>query len=250
MSNIRGLGDYNNAGPAGGQGGGGGAAQRAYVGAEEDPRQGIPMTPAPESGPHHIPSIRERIMPRFKYRTFTFFIAMVDIVMMIVTLIVGGVKFGGAFVASNDMAGPSTECLQYMGGKSTELIRKGEVWRLVTPIFLHAGILHLAMNLLFTLHFGFTMEVRWGMKRYIAVYFIGGIGASLLSSCASSAISVGASGALFAILGAGISYLVLNWHDIPGNAQEMCILCFVVIINFLMGSISTNSNGQSSSVDW
>lgn len=251
MSNIRGIGDYSQ--PSGGGGRSGPGGQRAYIAPEEDPREGIPLSAPPESAPHHIPSIRERIMPRFKRNTFTFWIAVVDVVMMIVLLIVGGVKFSGAFVAGNDMAGPGTDTLIFMGAKDTTRIREGQVWRLVTPIFLHAGLLHLFMNLIFTLHFGFTFELRWGIKRFIAVYFVSGIGASLLSACAVSATSVGASGALFGLLGADITYLIMNWIDIPGQTQEMCVLVFVIFINFLMGSVPTSSeaaSGQGSSVDW
>lgn len=191
--------------------------------------------PPPKDGAI-LHTFTERLTPRFAYKSFTFAITIIDILCFIVTLIVGAVEFGAAFVSENKMAGPSTQTLQFMGGKDTCKIIAGEVWRLVTPIFLHAGIIHICSNLFFTLHFGFTLETRWTTPRFIAIYFIAGIGASLLSAAASrNSISVGASGALFGLLGANMAYLVQNWSEIPGNTMEMCTLVFVVVLNLVMG---------------
>merc|ERR1740117_969681 len=96
--------------------------------------------------------------------------------------------------------------------------------------------MHLLFNLIFQLHFGFTLERRWGPTRFFTVYMITGVGASLLSAVGSpSSVSVGASGALFGLLGADLIYLVMNWPEIPGNSSEMCVLCVVIVLNFIMG---------------
>lgn len=251
MSNIHGLGDYRDEE----RGVPRGNARRREMGGnqygqpaeQEYVASGIPLTF--DSG-NAVPKISERLMPRFKLRTFTWFISLVDIIMMLATFIVGQVLFKAAFVRGNDMAGPGTDTLQYMGGKSTTLIRKGEIWRLVTPIVLHAGLLHIVMNLIFQLHFGFTFELRWGTPRFIGVYLMTGIGASLMSAVVNaSAVSVGASGALFGLLGADFTYLIMNWEDIPGHKMEMCTIVFVVIINFLMSSVPSAAGGDNA-VDW
>jgi membrane associated rhomboid family serine protease len=198
---------------------------------------GLPLNPTPAYG--IIPSISERLVPRFNVKTFTFFISVLDVLMFIVTLIYAGVSPGNdgvVFDASNEMVGPSGKVLVQMGAKVTPCIQDGEVWRLVTPIFLHGGLLHLASNLFFTLHLCFTFEKRWTTARFIAIYFITGIGASLLSAVATpGASSVGASGALFGVFGANVIYLFMNWNDIPNNKAEACFMTFVIIINFFMG---------------
>jgi rhomboid protease GluP len=85
-----------------------------------------------------------------------------------------------------------------MGGKWEPDIRAGAVWRLLTAIFLHAGILHIASNLFFQLRFGYITELRWGRWRWLAVYIISGLMASLFSTkLGPRSVSVGASGALF-----------------------------------------------------
>ena len=85
-----------------------------------------------------------------------------------------------------------------MGGKWEPDIRAGAVWRLLTAIFLHAGILHIASNLFFQLRFGYITELRWGRWRWLAVYIISGVMASLFSTkLGPRSVSVGASGALF-----------------------------------------------------
>lgn len=254
MSNIHGLADYRNQGsaPAPRQRTRemGGNQYQQPVDDQEAEATGISLSAPPENGAV-VASIREQIFPRFKWKSFTWFISVVDIVMMIAILIVGQVNFGAAFVKGNSMAGPGTECLQYMGGKKTDLIQHGEFWRLATPIILHAGLLHLFMNLLFQLHFGFTFELRWGLWRFIGVYIVAGVGASLMSSVVTAAsVSVGASGALFGLLGADFTYLIMNWVDIPGNKQEMCVIVFVIVINFVFGSIGPAVAGGDNTVDW
>lgn len=242
MSNIMGFGDFPAAGAGGAQG-----QQGQYEGFAQE-SVGIPINAPPEVGIVH--SIKERLIPRFKFRTFTWFICVVNMVMLLVEFIVGEAMFGGAFVMGNTMAGPGSDTLIFLGAKFTPDIQAGQVYRLVTPIFLHGGLLHLLMNMIFTFQFAFTLELRWGIKRFIAVYFITGIGANLLSACTSpGSASVGASGALFGLFGANITYLLMNWIDIPGNSQEMCIMVFVIIINFVMGA-APGAGETKSTVDW
>jgi membrane associated rhomboid family serine protease len=62
-----------------------------------------------------------------------------------------------------------------MGAKYTPAIKRGEVWRLVVPIMLHGGLIHLISNLFFQCRFGFVLEMRWGVKLFIAIYFIAGV---------------------------------------------------------------------------
>lgn len=192
-----------------------------------------------------LPSIRESLFPKFNVRTFTFVISMVEVAMFVCTLIVGQLFYGGMFVQTNPMAGPTAACLRAMGGKFTPDICVGRLDRLMTPIILHAGVIHICSNLFFQMHFGFIFEERWTALRFGIVYFVTGVGASLLSAVANAdAVSVGASGSLFGIIGANITYLIMNWPKVPGNRRELCCMIMLVLFNFMMGGSSGSSSGR------
>jgi rhomboid protease GluP len=78
----------------------------------------------------------------------------------------------------------------------------GQPWRLLTAPFLHAGVAHLAWNVAGALLSCGPVERALGSGRFLAIYFAGAVGGSALSLLAQDVVSVGASGALFGILGA------------------------------------------------
>ena len=84
-------------------------------------------------------------------------------------------------------------------------IRDGhQYWRLVTGMFLHAGALHLFLNSVALYQLGRFYEIMFGTRRFLLVYFVTGIAASLASTFFNDGASVGASGAILGILGAFI----------------------------------------------
>src|SRR5689334_523776 len=88
-----------------------------------------------------LPSIKEMLFPGIKLRTFTAAITIIDIAMFIITLIVGQIWFGGAFVKENTSVGPSVLALSAVGGLSkARIVRNLEIYRYLTPIILHAGL--------------------------------------------------------------------------------------------------------------
>lgn len=84
------------------------------------------------------------------------------------------------------------------------LTRAGQYWRLVTAMFLHAGGVHLAMNLIALFQLGRYYEQMFGTRRFLLIYFATGLAASLASTWWNAGPSVGASGAILGILGAFI----------------------------------------------
>lgn len=81
-------------------------------------------------------------------------------------------------------------------------------WRLVTSIFIHAGLLHLVFNVLALQQFGSTLESLYGTRRFLLLYALSGVTGALISSwghltlAGEPVMSVGASGALFGLIGA------------------------------------------------
>jgi rhomboid protease GluP len=92
------------------------------------------------------------------------------------------------------------------GALSRKLVLEGEVWRLVTPIFLHAGFEHLIGNCVALYMLGMACEHGFGILRTLLMYLVSGIGGTSLSVVMSPGPSVGASGAIFGLMGAMIVF--------------------------------------------
>src|SRR5207248_5551994 len=90
------------------------------------------------------------------------------------------------------------------------LVAQGDWWRLITAAFLHYGPIHLGMNMLALWWLGSPVEAALGRGRYLLLYLASGLAGSAGALIASpNAVTVGASGAIFGMLGAG---LVLEWQ--------------------------------------
>lgn len=88
------------------------------------------------------------------------------------------------------------------GAMVNQLIYMGEWWRFITPVFLHSGFLHLAMNTLALYFLGTTVEKIFGNIRFLFIYLFAGVTGCIASFIFSSTLSVGASGAIYGCFGA------------------------------------------------
>src|SRR5579859_3691189 len=102
------------------------------------------------------------------------------------------------------------QVLRDLGEKANDLIVKGQYWRLITAMFLHAGFLHLAFNGYGIYLFGQQVERFYGWGRFVAMYFVSGLAGSIASFAFSPYPSVGASGALFGLVGVVSAYFWLH----------------------------------------
>lgn len=95
------------------------------------------------------------------------------------------------------------------------VIENGEYYRLFTCMFMHFGLQHLMGNMLVLIFLGDTLECAVGKVRYLIIYIVGGLAGNLLSMYHSIqtqdfAVSAGASGAIFAVVGALIYVVAVN----------------------------------------
>jgi len=122
----------------------------------------------------------------------------------------------------NPMIGPYPDALNYWGAKNAVLIiEDGEFWRLLTPIFLHAGIIHLAGNVMVQADAGNQWEKEWGSIIWIIVYVGSAFGSSVFSTCfMPDNISVGSSGAVMGLFGAKLSEILLLCLEKSTNEEE------------------------------
>lgn len=108
------------------------------------------------------------------------------------------------FDGMNPMKPESAELFAWGANSASAVVRDGEVWRLLTATVLHGGVVHLALNM-FALWDAGRRVCRWfGNGQFLLIYLGAGLAGSALSLHFSSqqAISVGASGAVFGVLGA------------------------------------------------
>lgn len=114
------------------------------------------------------------------------------------------------------------ETLLLMGGNAGRLVvQEGEYWRLMTAIFLHAGLLHIALNSYVLFILGQFIEGILGTVRFVFLFLLSGVGGSLASIYVGGAqLSVGASGAIWGLFGAGLALSLLPNEFIPEHARE------------------------------
>lgn len=117
-------------------------------------------------------------------------------------------------------------------------VADGQWWRLLTGAFLHASLIHLAFNMLMLWWFGQALEAALGRGRFLGVYLVsalaGSAGALLLTDPAVN--TVGASGAVFGILGAGLVLERRQIYVFGGGALFVVVLN--VIFTFAVSNIS------------
>jgi len=129
------------------------------------------------------------------------------------------------------------------GAKDNSLILAGQYWRFVTPIFLHVNLLHIALNMLNFFVLGIFLERLVGHLRFLLIYLVTGV-ISIIASFyfAPQEISVGASGAIFGLVGA-YSIFVLAHHKalrgggIPALVWLVCIIGANLSVGFFIADV-------------
>lgn len=120
------------------------------------------------------------------------------------------------------------------GAKYNPLIYEGQWWRFITPIFLHIGFLHLAMNTLALYYLGITVEKIFGNLRFFFIYLFAGILGFIASFLFSPSLSAGSSGAIFGCFGAllyfGTIYPKLFYRSMGPNV--FFVLLFNLVFDF------------------
>lgn len=112
-----------------------------------------------------------------------------------------------------------SEALIAAGARSLPLIEDGELWRLLSCVFLHGDLLHLSVNVLALYALGRVCEALFGPLRVLAIFVLSGVGGSLLSHWGGVELSVGASGAVFGLLGCVLGAWIRNRRSLPRSLR-------------------------------
>ena len=127
-----------------------------------------------------------------------------------------------------NLSGSEASFFQRFANDSQMVINNREYYRLITSVFLHGGITHLGYNCLSLYIFGSRAEKYLGRISYLLIYFISGLFGSIASVYFTGGISVGASGAIFGIIGALIAFCGSNRREIDGLNYFTILLWAVV----------------------
>ena len=145
----------------------------------------------------------------------------------------------------NPMIGPSADTLVVMGAKDSALIvQYHEVWRLISPMVLHAGVIHYFLNMLALWFVGSAVEKSHGFLPCMLLFILPAIGGTVLSAIfLPEYVSVGASGGIFGLIGACLADIFMNWgilfnKVVNGNqAHKHAIILIVLIADIALNSI-------------
>jgi membrane associated rhomboid family serine protease/predicted negative regulator of RcsB-dependent stress response len=156
--------------------------------------------------------------------------ALVFAVMAATALITGQQSLSG-FLASPDPA-----LLLRFGAKYGPAILDGDYWRLITAVFLHDGLIHLAINSYALFVIGLQTERFFGHARFLIIYLLAGAASVTASYMAQSTLAVGASGAIFGLVGALAVFFLRNRRIFGAmGRRQLSNLALVVVINLIFG---------------
>jgi rhomboid protease GluP len=132
-----------------------------------------------------------------------------------------------------------------LGIKYGPLIRAGQIWRLVTPVFLHDstlpyGLLHIGFNMYALFLYGRGLEARFGHWRFTLLYFLSAYAGNVLSFLLTPGASLGASTAIFGLLAAEGIFIFQN-RQLLGNRAGRALMnvLYIAALNLLIGFTSS-----------
>jgi rhomboid protease GluP len=196
------------------------------------------IPPASDSSAQPVPAqqaVRVALPQSAPYVTYTIIgVTVFVFVLQMLSVAVFGRSSGGA------------DLLEVYGALIGSSVRAGEVWRLITPILLHDNsfLVHILFNMYALYIFGIGLERHFGHRRFLLLYLLGGFSGNVMSFLISSqhyVYSVGASTAIFGLIGAEGVFLYQNRKLFAGQfGSAIRNVIFIVAVNLFIGFSSTN----------
>ncbi|EOD40253.1 hypothetical protein EMIHUDRAFT_251233 [Emiliania huxleyi CCMP1516] len=139
-------------------------------------------------------------------------------------------------VAAYGLQGVCGRAMLYAGARMNQAILVGQWHRLITPIWLHGSLMHLASNSYSLWHLGPQAEALFGAERFLLLYNLR-VGGNLLGLWmgAARSMSVGASGAVFGLMG-GLAGHALRTYGVAGASQTLSSVSRILLLNLFIGS--------------
>ena len=137
------------------------------------------------------------------------------------------------------------DVLWRLGAMNGQQIAAGEYWRLLAAMFLHSGWMHLGLNAFGLFVVGQLLEPLYGHSRFTAIFLLAGLAGSVTSyalnlSLMPNAIGMGASGALFGVLGALVAFFLSHRNQLGDMGRRSLVgLLLLAGVNLLFGLVTT-----------
>jgi rhomboid protease GluP len=137
-------------------------------------------------------------------------------------------------VLSDNLLGRDLPML--LGAKVNELIYSGQIWRLITPTFLHGSVLHIGFNMYALYIIGPGLELYYGRIRFLALYLLAGFTGNVLSFVLTPAASLGASTAIFGLIAAQGIFIFKNRFLFGKRSRALLVNVLVIVLfNLFLG---------------
>lgn len=128
------------------------------------------------------------------------------------------------------------DVLALWGIKINSLILEGQLWRFLTPVLLHASILHIGFNMYALYSIGPRLETSFGNWSFIALYLVGALWGNTISFLLSPNASLGASTAIFGLIAAQSVYIFKNRYLLGSAAKPLLMnAIMVILVNLMLG---------------
>lgn len=168
--------------------------------------------------------LKDIFCPNFKYTSIVFILSCLDIIIYIITL------FFGIKRTNTELLAPTYYALDLFGMKVPSKIYRGQIHRLILFGLLHGNLVHLISNLFSQIILGFFFEDLVGSFKLGILYLLSNIFGGLFSSVMNQAPGVGASVAIFGILGGYFGFTIINWTMVRNNMNYIINMVFLIII--------------------
>ncbi len=141
------------------------------------------------------------------------------------------------FIAETLLGGSDNSAtLVRLGAKVNVLIALGDYWRLVTPMFLHIGVMHILVNSYAIYVLGPEVEALFGHARFLLIYLLSGIAGNAMSYAFTPNLSAGASTAIFGLVGAQMAFFYRQRKMLGAFGQRRLInILSIIALNLFIG---------------
>jgi membrane associated rhomboid family serine protease len=156
----------------------------------------------------------------------------VNIAVFVIANATGGMA--GGFTRSTGLLPDATG---FAPGAGLEGVAQGAYWELITSMFLHLGLLHVALNMIGLWIFGSFLESALGRWRYLALYLLSGLVGSVTVYCLAppTSFSLGASGSIFGLFAAALVVMLRQRRDVT---QLLVLLALNLVMTFTVPAVS------------
>jgi rhomboid protease GluP len=148
---------------------------------------------------------------------------------LVVTVVVFILQLASQYIYGWDL-------VAFFAEKINELILEGQVWRLITPVLVHGSYVHIGFNMYALYIFGRSLEPFYGSGRLILLYLVSGFAGVVASFVFIQAPSLGASTAIFGLLGAQGVFAYQHQKVFGQQAKKVLRnIVYIAIVNFILG---------------